>query len=95
MVIVKDLYIILLFRLVYVLIAITCIVTWPISKVLDCLLGSDQGTFYKRSQFKVLVDLHADDGCSENGLEEPFTQDEVRIIKVPNVFHVSKACDNF
>ncbi|XP_076078048.1 uncharacterized protein LOC143048310 [Mytilus galloprovincialis] len=67
--------------LVYVLIAITCIVTWPISKVLDCLLGSDHGTFYKRSQFKVLVDLHADDGCSENGLEEPFTQDEVRIIK--------------
>ncbi|CAG2250050.1 CNNM [Mytilus edulis] len=67
--------------LVYVLIAITCIVTWPISKVLDCLLGTEQGTFYKRSQFKVLVDLHGDGECSENGLEEPFTQDEVKIIK--------------
>ncbi|CAC5392528.1 CNNM [Mytilus coruscus] len=67
--------------LVYVLIAVTFIVTWPISKVLDCLLGSERGTFYKRSQFKILVDLHGDSESSENGLEEPFTQHEIRIIK--------------
>ena len=58
--------------------AITCVVTWPIAKLLDCLLGSDHGTYYKRSQLKVLLDLHGDDQYVEN----PLTEQEIKIIKV-------------
>lgn len=62
------------------------IIAWPLSKLLDCLLGTEHGTFYRRAQLKVLVDLHASTPHSENGSdhkpEESLTVDEVLIIKV-------------
>lgn len=71
--------------------AITFVVTWPIAKLLDCLLGSDRGTYYKRSQLKVLVDLHGDDQYLEN----PLTEQEIKIIKViytPLMINVNLIC---
>ena len=44
--------------LVWVLIVIFIPVGYPVSKVLDCVLGHDSGTFYRRAQLKELVGLH-------------------------------------
>lgn len=79
------------FRLVYCLIVVLFVVAWPLSKVLDCLLGHDHGMFYRRGQLKVLVDLHGpssqhSDGPGPGGgddkVDEHLTIDEVLIIKV-------------
>lgn len=75
------------FRVVYLLIGMFCIISWPLSKLLDCLLGKDHGTFYRRAELKVLVDLHSSsspnlgNGSDQEG-EESLTVDEVLIIKV-------------
>ncbi|XP_052086801.1 uncharacterized protein LOC127724058 isoform X2 [Mytilus californianus] len=72
--------------IVYLLIGMFCIISWPLSKLLDCLLGKDHGTFYRRGELKVLVDLHASspphlaNGSDHEG-EESLTVDEVLIIK--------------
>ena len=67
------------------------IIAWPLSKILDCLLGKDHSTFYRRAQLKVLVDLHGPDthGADEKetesrvgGEKEHLSIDEVLIIKV-------------
>ncbi|XP_060082040.1 uncharacterized protein LOC132561334 [Ylistrum balloti] len=50
--------------LVYFLMAIFYIIAWPLSKILDCLLGKDHTTFYRRAQLKVLVNLHGPNGSS-------------------------------
>ncbi|KAK3097502.1 hypothetical protein FSP39_010242 [Pinctada imbricata] len=74
---------------VYILIALFFIIAWPLSKVLDCVLGKEHGTFFRRAQLKVLVDLH---GASASNLradsenvhdddEGPLCVDEVLIIK--------------
>ncbi|XP_076076722.1 uncharacterized protein LOC143047542 isoform X2 [Mytilus galloprovincialis] len=71
---------------VYLLIGMFCIISWPLSKLLDCLLGKDHGTFYRRAELKVLVDLHSSsspnlvNGSDHEG-EESLTVDEVLIIK--------------
>jgi ankyrin repeat/SOCS box protein 13/metal transporter CNNM len=68
--------------------ALLFVVAWPLSKLLDCVLGHDHGTFFRRAQLKVLVDLH---GANSQGSlshhqqdedDEPLTVDEVLIIKV-------------
>jgi len=65
--------------IVWILIVISFVVSYPLSKLLDCVLGDDSGTFYRRAELKELVHMHSEkDG---NELEERLTQDEVSIIK--------------
>lgn len=66
--------------LVYVLMGIFFVIGWPLSKLLDCLLGKDHTTFYRRAQLKVLVDLHGQPGDMLHN-QESLTKDEVMIIK--------------
>ena len=74
---------------VWFLIVIFFIVAWPVSKLLDCLLGSDHGTFYKRAELKSLVEFHGKDHVTsegsetggETGKKEPLSHEEVLIIK--------------
>jgi ankyrin repeat/SOCS box protein 13/metal transporter CNNM len=63
---------------VRVLIFLLFIIAWPISKLLDVLLGKDHSTFFRRAELKHLVSLH-EQGSQEN--EEPLSHDEVLIIK--------------
>ncbi|RKP05739.1 hypothetical protein THASP1DRAFT_4354, partial [Thamnocephalis sphaerospora] len=60
---------------VRILIYALFIIAWPISKILDWLLGKDEGVIYRRSELKELVAIHGDhrDG--------PLTKDEVTIIR--------------
>ena len=60
------------------------VIAWPLSKLLDCLLGSEHSTFFRRAELKALVGLHGPDdeytaGNHDNG---PLSIDEVLIIKV-------------
>ena len=49
---------------------------------MDCLLGHDAGTFYRRAELKELVGIHEFQGEGDgDGEEERLTQDEVNIIK--------------
>lgn len=72
------------FRLVYFLMGALFIISYPLSKLLDCCLGTDQGTFFKRAQLKALIDIHGEESRAEGVKirEETLTQDEVTIIKV-------------
>lgn len=71
--------------------AIFFIVAWPLSKMLDCILGKDHTTFYRRAQLKVLVDLHGEPGDTVQN-QESLTRDEVMIIKVKKTKHSVKSC---
>lgn len=64
--------------LVYFLMAAFFIVSWPISKLLDCLLGKNHGTFFRRAELKALVDLHQNSVLDD---EDPLTIDEALIIQ--------------
>ena len=64
--------------LVVFLMIVTFPVSWPLSKLLDCLLGTEHGTFFRRAELSVLVDIHKTED-EEN--EDPLTADEVLIIK--------------
>lgn len=37
---------------------ITIIVGYPLSKLLDCIFGHENGNYYQRPQLKALIDLH-------------------------------------
>nr|CAB3232129.1 DUF21 domain-containing protein At4g33700-like [Phallusia mammillata] len=64
--------------LVWFLMGLTFIISWPIAKLLDCLLGKNHSTFFRRAELGALVDLHQD---QNNANEEPLTDDEVLVIK--------------
>ena len=71
-------------RFVWFLIVVLFIVAWPLSKLLDCLLGGQHATFYRRAEIKAIVDIHgpsSDDGDDGND-NECLSSDEVLIIKV-------------
>ena len=70
------------FRFVYRLMGLFFIIAWPLSKLLDCLLGHEHSTFFRRAELKVLVDLH---GTGEGNTEQ-LSLDEVMIIKVAQLF---------
>lgn len=55
---------------------ITSPVSWPISKVLDWLIGKNRQDIFKRRNFKAFVDLHS----RLEGLEEGLSEDEVNVI---------------
>jgi len=67
--------------LVWVLIILFFPIGYPLSKLLDCLLGHGSGTFYRRAELKELVGIHETTGDSDDEGEERLTQDEVNIIK--------------
>ena len=88
--------------LVWLLIVVFFVVAWPLSKLLDCLLGVDHATFFRRSEIKAIIDIHgpaseAGDlggGCGGGGNGggaggDQLTYDEVVIIKVCVVCGVS------
>nr|XP_018673090.1 DUF21 domain-containing protein At4g33700 isoform X2 [Ciona intestinalis]XP_026696468.1 DUF21 domain-containing protein At4g33700 isoform X2 [Ciona intestinalis]XP_026696469.1 DUF21 domain-containing protein At4g33700 isoform X2 [Ciona intestinalis] len=64
--------------LVYALMFITLPISWPLAKILDCVLGKEHTTFFRRAELSALVSLHRTEG-QEN--EEPLTADEVTVIK--------------
>ncbi|KAL3884112.1 hypothetical protein ACJMK2_030334 [Sinanodonta woodiana] len=68
---------------VYLMMGLLFIIVWPMSKILDCILGKDHATFYCRAELKVLVDLHSDKASQEGHFQQSdqLTMDEVLIIK--------------
>jgi len=60
------------------LIIVTFPVSWPLAKILDCVLGKDHATFFRRAELKALVAIHKEED-REN--EEPLTNDEVMVIQ--------------
>jgi metal transporter CNNM len=64
-----------LFWLVWLLIIIGFPIAFPISKLLDCILGHDHSTLYKKAELKELVDLH---GEQEGG---HLTNDEILVLR--------------
>ncbi|XP_059165428.1 uncharacterized protein LOC131947999 isoform X2 [Physella acuta] len=69
--------------LVYLLMAVFFIISFPLSLLLDCCLGKEHGTFFRRAQLKALIEIHGEDSQAE-GLgprEDTLSHDEVAIIK--------------
>lgn len=64
--------------LVKFLMLITLPISWPLSKLLDCVLGTEHGTFFRRAELSALVDLHQQ---NDHENEEPLSKDEAMIIK--------------
>ena len=71
--------------------AICFVIAWPISKLLDCMLGPGHLTVHSRAELKALVGLHGPVGYGSteqttqgHDSQEilPLTQDEVMVIKV-------------
>lgn len=56
------------------------IISYPIAKLLDCVLGHEHGTFYRRAELRELVDLHSKT-VHDTENEDPLTYDEALIIK--------------
>ncbi|KAI8913945.1 hypothetical protein DFJ77DRAFT_465293 [Powellomyces hirtus] len=52
---------------------------WPIAKILDCILGHDEGTVYARAQLKTLIRIH-EEGQGGLGQSGDLIHDEVGII---------------
>lgn len=55
----------------------TGILSWPISKLLDWLLGAEHTALFRRGQLKALVDLHSE----TEGLGGQLAADEINIIR--------------
>lgn len=51
-------------------------ISWPISKLLDFVLGAEHLTLFRRKQLKALVDIHSED----KGMGGKLTRDETKII---------------
>ncbi|GAB6032529.1 hypothetical protein CHUAL_011424 [Chamberlinius hualienensis] len=70
--------------LVYFLIGLFFIVSYPIAKLLDCILGREHGTYYRRAELKALVDLHGtpqSDNTENSRHQDILTRDEIMIIQ--------------
>ncbi|RKP23355.1 hypothetical protein SYNPS1DRAFT_18737, partial [Syncephalis pseudoplumigaleata] len=60
---------------VRILIYLLFVIVWPIAKVLDWMLGKDEGLIYRRAELKELVAIH---GSHREG---PLSKNEVTIIR--------------
>jgi len=65
----------------WALIGVCFIVAYPVGKLLDCILGDHQLTFYRVAELKQLVELHKLADQKRSGEGPSLTEDEVRIIK--------------
>ncbi|XP_022796025.1 DUF21 domain-containing protein At4g33700-like [Stylophora pistillata] len=64
--------------MVKLLMLLLFVIAWPISKLLDFLLGHEHSTFFRRAELRELVDLHRE---STDANEDPLRDDEVMIIQ--------------
>lgn len=55
----------------------TAIISWPISKLLDYLLGAENTALFRRGQLKALVDLHSE----TEGLGGQLAAEEINVIR--------------
>eukprot|EP00043_Microstomoeca_roanoka_P004492 m.50054 g.50054 ORF g.50054 m.50054 type:complete len:430 (+) comp12518_c0_seq1:95-1384(+) len=53
-------------------------VAWPLSKLLDLILGEQHSAFFRRAELGVLVDIHGKDDADN---EEPLTREEIAVIQ--------------
>jgi len=71
--------------LIWLLLIVFGLATWPLSKILDCLIVSDNQSFFRRNELDELIQQHGDDKPVHKGRRNPsdvpLTQDEVRIIR--------------
>lgn len=51
---------------VWVIIVLSFPISWPVSKALDCMLGADHHTYYRRSELKHFVVAHAQPEAREH-----------------------------
>ncbi|KAK9798173.1 hypothetical protein WJX73_006777 [Symbiochloris irregularis] len=62
---------------VQLLIWMTWLISYPISKILDYALGTEHGALFRRAQLKALVDIHS----SSEGMGGYLTNEEIGIIR--------------
>eukprot|EP00884_Botryococcus_braunii_P005984 jgi/Botrbrau1/15387/Bobra.43_2s0015.1 len=62
---------------VQILMGLTAIISWPISKILDKLLGTEERNMFRRAQLKALMDIHG----LEEGLGGNLSADEISVIR--------------
>lgn len=62
--------------LVRIIMALCSPIAWPLGKLLDVLLGTEQHVLFRRKQLKALVDLHGEGG----GMGGKLSEDEIKII---------------
>ena len=55
---------------------LTAVISWPIARLLDLILGSEKLTLFRRKELRALVDMHGED----EGLGGKLSEDEVTII---------------
>lgn len=63
--------------LVRILMIVCWPIAWPISKLLDYLLGADHSALFRKGQLKALVDIHS----AQSGMGGYLTPDEVTVIR--------------
>ena len=66
--------------LVWLLIGILFPIGYPLGKLLDCILGHDSGTFYRRAELKELVGIHELTNEDDDEGAERLTQGNIVII---------------
>ncbi|CAL8470532.1 g10074 [Coccomyxa elongata] len=59
------------------LMCVCAIIAWPISKILDHILGPEQTALFRRSQLKAMVDIHG----ADYGLGGDLSEDEITVIR--------------
>ncbi|KAI9271334.1 hypothetical protein BY458DRAFT_586579 [Sporodiniella umbellata] len=79
---------------VRILIGLWFVVSWPISKFLDWMLGPHEGFSYTESELSALIQLHdneSDHGCLDNNLvkilQNVLTMQETKIADILNTNH--------
>jgi len=64
---------------VWFLIVLEFIIAYPISKILDCVVGEHHTAYFRRAELQELVNIHGEE--DEHNVHETLTDDEVKVIK--------------